>query len=226
MVGWLDGNLRRTESWLRWSGCPLEEALTGQPSFDSSRRLVGDWPLLQRTTILFCLVIVSASGPARGETPSAESARYFPQRILRAHNAVRAEAGVPALSWDDRLGDEAAKYAVQLAMTGRFAHSSSDARGGTGENLWMGTRGAFSVEAMVGSWASEKRIFSAGVFPAVARNGNWHEVGHYTQMIWPTTQRVGCALATNAAADYLVCRYSPAGNVIGSPLLLRYPRSR
>jgi hypothetical protein len=40
-------------------------------------------------------------------------------------------------------------------------------------------------------------------------------------MIWPTTTRVGCALATNASTDYLVCRYSPAGNIDGRPVSTR-----
>jgi hypothetical protein len=34
-------------------------------------------------------------------------------------------------------------------------------------------------------------------------------------MIWPTTTRVGCALASTPRTDYLVCRYSPAGNIDG-----------
>lgn len=68
---------------------------------------------------------------------------------------------------------------------------------------------------MVGAWASEKRMFAPGVFPAVSRTGNWIDVAHYTQMIWPTTQRIGCALASTGRTDYLVCRYSPAGNVDG-----------
>ena len=38
------------------------------------------------------------------------------------------------------------------------------------------------------------------------------------QMIWPTTTHVGCALASNARSDYLVCRYSPAGNIDGRQL--------
>ena len=76
---------------------------------------------------------------------------------------------------------------TQMAMTGRFAHSDRAARPGTGENLWMGTHGAFSVEAMVGGWSSEKRFFAPGIFPNVSRTGDWEDVGHYTQMIWPQT---------------------------------------
>jgi hypothetical protein len=146
------------------------------------------------------------------------STASFPQRVLAAHNLARAEVGQRPLIWDDALGRDAAKYALQLAATGTFAHSSPAARHGYGENLWMGTRHAFSVEAMMEGWASEKRLFVAGVFPAVGRKGGWQEVGHYTQMIWPTTQRVGCALVGTSAVEYLVCRYYPAGNVIGTPL--------
>ena len=126
--------------------------------------------------------------------------------------------GMPPLVWDNSLGTAAAGYATQMAMTGRFAHSDRSLRRGTGENLWMGTHGAFSVEAMVGGWASEKRFFRAGTFPNVSRTGDWEDVGHYTQMIWPTTQRVGCALAATQRAEYLVCRYSGAGNIDGRPV--------
>lgn len=139
----------------------------------------------------------------------------FPSRVLHAHNSARAAAGVPLLSWDTELGSEAAKYALQLAFSDMFAHSSPQARRGAGENLWMGTRGAFHVNAMVADWLSEGQMFRAGVFPTVSRSGKWEDVGHYTQIVWPTTQRVGCALATNARSDFLVCRYWPAGNVQG-----------
>ena len=57
-----------------------------------------------------------------------------------------------------------------------------------------------------------------GIFPTVSRSGNWETVGHYTQMVWPTTTRVGCAVASNASNDFLVCRYSPAGNIDGRPV--------
>lgn len=170
--------------------------------------------------IAAAVIALSASTTAHAETPSADSARAFPNRVLAAHNWVRRSAGVTPLRWDDRLGIEAARYAVELAINGTFVHSAANSRGGAGENLWMGTRGAFTVEAMVASWASEQRLFTPGTFPNVSRDGNWHQIGHYSQMIWPTTQRVGCALATNASTDYLVCRYSPAGNVYGAAILV------
>jgi len=63
-------------------------------------------------------------------------------------------------------------------------------------------------------------MFHAGAFPQVSKTGNWDDVGHYTQMIWPGSIRVGCAVRSSARYDYLVCRYSPAGNVMGSRALV------
>ena len=60
-----------------------------------------------------------------------------------------------------------------------------------------------------------RAAFRPGVFPDVSRTGRWSDVGHYTQIIWPETQEVGCATALNASHEVLVCRYWPAGNVIG-----------
>jgi hypothetical protein len=142
-------------------------------------------------------------------------ASSVPARIVAAHNAERMQIGMPPLTWDSTLAEGAAAYAQQLAATGIFAHSDRSKRRGIGENLWMGSHGYFSVEAMVGGWSAEKRYFQPGVFPNNSRTGDWEDVGHYTQMIWPTTQRVGCAIASSARADYLVCRYATAGNMDG-----------
>jgi hypothetical protein len=155
--------------------------------------------------------ILLTAVPAGAQSFAAE----FPARIVAAHNAARASVGAQPLVWDNDLGSAAAAYAQWMAMTGNFQHSDRSARHGVGENLWMGTRGAFSIEAMVGNWTSERRWFVPGVFPNVSADGNWADVAHYTQVIWPGTQRVGCALASTANTDYLVCRYGAAGNMDG-----------
>jgi len=161
------------------------------------------------------IAAVAGTAPVGAASYSTSFATEFPARILAAHNAERARSGKAPLVWDNSLGAAAAAYARQMAFTGRFQHSNRRARPGIGENLWMGSHGYYPVEAMVGSWASEKRWFRAGVFPNNSRTGNWADVAHYTQMIWPTTQRVGCALASTGRTDYLVCRYSNAGNIDG-----------
>jgi hypothetical protein len=140
----------------------------------------------------------------------------FRKQMLNDHNRVRANVSVPALSWDDGLEAEAAEYAATLARTNTFAHSKRvSGRPVQGENLWMGTFRAYSYGDMVDGWADERRDFKRGNFPNLSLTGSWHDVGHYTQMIWAGTKSVGCAIATNKTNEYMVCRYFPAGNVWG-----------
>ena len=136
-------------------------------------------------------------------------------RLLAAHNAERARWRLPPLAWDPVLAQSAAAYGPALAQIGRLQHSPRRGRPGQAENLWMGTRGAFPIEQMVGSWLAERADFRPGTFPAVSRTGDWLAVAHYTQIIWPTTTRVGCAIHSSRAWDFLICRYSPQGNIDG-----------
>lgn len=143
----------------------------------------------------------------------------FSTRILAAHNNERAAMGVPPLGWDADLANGAQQWANNLASSGRFAHSPQTGRGDIGENLWMGTKGYYVPENMVGAWVREKKFFKSGRFPNNSTTGNVSDVGHYTQLVWRETGSVGCAKAANAQAEFLVCRYSDAGNYIGeSPL--------
>lgn len=140
----------------------------------------------------------------------------FRSEMLDQHNKVRRDHGVAPLRWDDALARSAARYAQELADEEKFEHSSAegeDAR--QGENLWMGTASAFTYTEMTSSWLEEGAAYKPGRFPDVSRTGSWQDVGHYTQMIWSGTREVGCAIASNKTDDYLVCRYAPAGNVMG-----------
>lgn len=137
------------------------------------------------------------------------------EQILDSHNRARREVGAPPLRWNNRLANEAKAWADEMANNGMFRHSSYAARANTGENLWMGTAGYFSLQDMIQAFVSEKQYFQYGRFPNVSRTGNWSQVGHYTQVVWEDTREVGCALAEGNSYHYLVCRYWPAGNVMG-----------
>lgn len=134
-------------------------------------------------------------------------------QLLEAHNAERARLGIAPLRWSPALAQQASTWADNLAQRGRLEHARD--RSGAGENLWMGSASYYGPNDMIGRFIDERRAFRPGVFPHISRTGNWADVGHYTQLIWPGTQEVGCALSTGAGNDVLVCRYWPAGNVIG-----------
>lgn len=139
----------------------------------------------------------------------------FAGRLLAAHNHERDRAGLPRLSWSKKLAQDAQDWALHLSRTGSLQHADGDRRRNMGENLWMGSAGYYSAEDMVGGFLAERAKFRPGTFPQVSRTGNWADVGHYTQIIWPRTSEVGCAVAKGAVNDFLVCRYNPPGNMIG-----------
>lgn len=135
--------------------------------------------------------------------------------MLEAHNAERSRLGLKSLEWNDRLAAGARQWAEQLARIDDLEHSDDNERGNNGENLWMGSKGDFTPKEMVGGFIDERKDFTPGVFPDVSLTGDWVDVGHYTQLIWPDTRQVGCGIAQNRQSEVLVCRYYPAGNVDG-----------
>jgi uncharacterized protein YkwD len=136
--------------------------------------------------------------------------------MLVAHATTRALVGVPPLLWSEELAESARLHAEELAASGAFSHEGRFAAPrGVGENLWMGTHGGFTYTEMVGAWMAEAQDYVSAPTPHFSRTGLWKDVGHYTQMVWRGTTHVGCAVAKGAADDVLVCRYAPAGNVLG-----------
>ncbi len=163
--------------------------------------------MIRSLIIAAALLAVPASAePVRGD---------FAALFLSLHNAARDDAKLPHLSWSDDLAKAADPWARKLAKEGKLEHSQWKDREGTGENLWIGTAGAYSPREMVDFFLREKQDFRPGKFPDVSKTGNWQDVGHYTQIIWPSTTAVGCAMATAKGYDVLVCRYAPAGNYFG-----------
>lgn len=153
-------------------------------------------------------MIVLASIMAVSTAAHANSSS-FEDVMVNLHNKERSEVGSAPLKWDNDLARSAAVYARTLAKYDRFEHDPSNRW--EGENLWMGTRSYYSFTQMVNMWSQEKLLL-----PRLRR---WYDdtaaVGHYTQMVWKDTTRVGCAIASNREWDYLVCRYGPQGNYTG-----------
>jgi hypothetical protein len=169
---------------------------------------------------LFALAVIAASSAQAATLPNpnwpspADRGEVLLQRtVLGAHNVARQQFGVAPLAWSSELAAEALQHAEYMASTGIYGHDQTPGRRKKqGENLWRGQRGLFSYDVMVGVMVDEARHFRPGAFPNNSATGNWSDVAHYTQIVWPTTTAVGCALASSATTDYFVCRYSPTGN--------------
>ena len=171
--------------------------------------------------VLIALLLATPSAAANLPSPNWPGPADRGQQLLRntvlaAHNSARGDFGVGPVSWSDELAAGAMAHAQYMAATGIYGHDQTPGRRKkAGENLWRGTRGVFSYDLMVGVMIEEARHFRPGAFPNNSRTGNWLDVAHYTQIVWPTTTEVGCALASSATADYFVCRYAPTGNKDG-----------
>ncbi|KAK7886006.1 hypothetical protein WMY93_025627 [Mugilogobius chulae] len=71
--------------------------------------------------------------------------------------------------------------------------------------------GPVSWESVITAWHDEVENFE---YPATSINGK--PIGHYTQVIWNSSNRVGCAMALCPGDIYFYgCRYYRAGNFRG-----------
>lgn len=121
------------------------------------------------------------------------------QEALVTHNKFRSKHAAPALKWDDALARYAARYAARC----HFKHS----HGGYGENLAAGFPSAATA---IQAWYGEHKFYRGGYSSAT---------GHFTQMVWKSSRKLGCAIAAcdgknGTPGKFLVCEYSPAGNVL------------
>lgn len=129
------------------------------------------------------------------------------QDYLDPHNAAREEVGVEPLTWDSTLADYAQGYADERAVDCATAHS----HGPYGENLFWGSAGsALTAYDVVDSWVSEKQFYdyeSNSCAPGKV-------CGHYTQVVWADTKRVGCGRGKcdHGRGDIIICSYDPPGN--------------
>lgn len=116
---------------------------------------------------------------------------------LAYHNEKRECHSAPPLVWDEQLAYEAKRHAYRCV----FAH---DASANAGENLAIGYP---DDKLAMAAWYNERSLY----------NGNWSpSTGHFTQMVWVASSKLGCATAQCPQGRFLVCRYLVAGNLLGT----------
>ncbi|MEZ0311821.1 MAG: CAP domain-containing protein [Myxococcota bacterium] len=167
-----------------------------------------------------CLTLLAAcAAPSFNEGDYGDSDEPEAMRgMVAAHNETRAEAeptpspALEPLAWSSTLAEVAQAYAERC----RFEHSGND----LGENLYAESGITSTAAAVVASWASELAFYNyANNSCAVGE-----QCGHYTQIVWDDTRRVGCGRArctsnspfdNGEAWNNWVCNYDPPGNFVG-----------
>jgi uncharacterized protein YkwD len=127
--------------------------------------------------------------------------------ILVQHALFRAEVGEPALVWDNTIAAGAQEWADAKEADGQFEHSSGT---GLGENL----AGGEVKDATMRLGTDERINYQTDPQPTGQEKKT---VGHYTQIVWSSTTKVGCgfAPANKLTFGLVVCRYAPPGNFTG-----------
>ena len=152
----------------------------------------------------------AAPRPAASASAAPESGRLA--GITAAHNRVREPLGLPPLAWSPELARFAQAWADKLRRGGcRLQHrprSGTDAQR-YGENIYSASGQTPGVADVVDAWAEERKDYDA------RKNRCRGVCGHYTQIVWRASQRLGCAMATCGDTEVWVCNYDPPGNFVG-----------
>lgn len=161
----------------------------------------------------YCLLTLALAGLATaqsshfgGSATGGVSSSSLAREMVASHNAVRARVGTAPLRWSDTLASFAQQWANQLIQNGQFAHSHNPKYG---ENLYEISGGAATPASVVKTWAEEVHDYDYGT------NTCRGVCGHYTQVVWRDTSKVGCAVARTEAREVWVCEYDPPGNWVG-----------
>jgi pathogenesis-related protein 1 len=137
--------------------------------------------------------------------------------ILAHHNNIRTQMGIPPLAWSESLSAYAQKWADFLAKSNNCAikHRQDCGENGMhfGENIFWGSSAkVFSAIDASNSWYGEKKEYRYQKLSLA----NYHGTGHYTQMIWKDTQKMGVGMSIcDNGSLIIVANYYPAGNMIG-----------
>lgn len=133
-----------------------------------------------------------------GQTAQAEDIATL---LLNTHNQWRQQAGVPALVWSEGLAQHAQNWAEQLKTKYCILRAQPD--NPYAENLFSGI--AIKPQQVVNYWGRQHSNYDAKTGQCLHGRG----CAHYSQMIAPNTQEMGCGIASCDNLSVWVCHYNP-----------------
>jgi uncharacterized protein YkwD len=141
------------------------------------------------------------------QTATVAAQNQYWGNFLGPHNDARRALGLRPLRWDPQVASYAQWYANQRRGDCQLRHSN----GPYGENLFWGSGVGWTPEQAVAAWVAEKPQYN---YYTNSCNGM---CGHYTQIVWKDSRRLGCAMVVcdGNKGTLVVCSYDPPGNYVG-----------
>src|SRR5258708_1236388 len=137
------------------------------------------------------------------------------QAALDFHNKARNDVGSPPLEWSKELAKYAQAWADQLVKENcKLKHRPHEGAWKQihGENIFWGSADSYTARDASEDWYSEIKDYKHGPLTG----SNWYATGHYTQMVWKSTTKVGIGQAVcKDGAIIIVGNYDPPGNYLG-----------
>ncbi|KAH8271718.1 hypothetical protein KR044_001672, partial [Drosophila immigrans] len=127
----------------------------------------------------------------------------FEQEVLNAHNKYRAIHRAPPLVLNAELSKLASQWARHLLATNRMEHRPNNKYG---ENIYWASGGNRNGVDAVKSWYNEIKQYNFNN-PTFQKN-----TGHFTQVVWKSSQKLGVGFARRGDILFVVCNYDPPGN--------------
>lgn len=132
--------------------------------------------------------------------------------IVLQHNIYRGRHhDTPPLVSDEALDRVAQAWADKLQKTGNLAHGMLRGPKGErlGQNVAWSSSPTWNATQGVDAWYNEivHYDWSSPVFRPTT--------GHFTQVVWKASTRVGVGVSQGSKGTYVVVDYSPPGNVQG-----------
>ncbi|XP_022762146.1 putative receptor-like protein kinase At5g39000 [Durio zibethinus] len=176
-------------------------------NYDPPANITGDLPTVAIQSESAHVTVVASPSPSSAAESSFNQSQDSPLDYLNVHNAARAAVGVRPMTWDNVVAAYALNYSDQRSGDCNLVPSG----GPYGENL-AGSSGNLSGSEAVGMWINEKVYYdwkSNACAPGQI-------CGHYTQVIWANSIRLGCAkVRCYNGGTFVSCNYDPPGNIIG-----------
>lgn len=131
------------------------------------------------------------------------------KEMVDEHNRARALVGVGPLEWDPKLAAFAQEWSDHQAnVIGRMQHRSNPPYG---ENLAWAMGMTQTPTQVVKGWADDEKPF----YNYAKNKCEGGQCGHFTQIVWNTTKRVGCGRTRKGREEFVTCSYDPQGNFRG-----------
>ncbi len=162
---------------------------------------------------IFSILLISLIFNAKiNAQESLEMTEELNKEFIDEHNQWRKDVGTAPLEWSDELAQYASEWGMELGKKCDMKHRPHSGKWKQihGENIFWTSAPQVTPKYVVDSWGSEIKYYKK----PKPIDDDFVKYGHYTQVVWKDTKKVGCAIieCKGNKGIIVICNYDPSGN--------------